>query len=136
VASWPEPAHRHDPVVLLFSAGNREPVTSRRVAGAYGPGYRPIAAAPAAPPSWKASRTLTAGQQQAWSNLVAMGATLPADFTNADLKRAFKHLARVYHPDRHPGCSEFERARLARQFAMLHDAYRQLLTAVPLPPAA
>ena len=57
---------------------------------------------------------------------VALGGTLHRDFTNAELRSAFRALAREYHPDRHPGSSEFERERLAALFTRLRAAYEQL----------
>jgi hypothetical protein len=43
------------------------------------------------------------------------------------LRGAYRTLARRYHPDRHPGCSPTERARLARLFAEATDSYRSLV---------
>jgi hypothetical protein len=129
----------HHPVVLLFhTAGHQPAAHAGRVASAYGVGHRSRAAAAARvtlQPS-RPSRLLTDRQQQALAHMVGLGAALDADFTIRDLKTAFRTLARLYHPDRHPGSSEFEQARLGRQFAMLHDAYRHLLKVVCLPPAA
>jgi DnaJ-class molecular chaperone len=58
--------------------------------------------------------------------LEALGAVLPADFTSDELRAAFRSLARRYHPDRHPRCSEDERIRLGVLFGHAHDAYRTL----------
>lgn len=127
----------HHPAVLFFSnAARPSHVDFGRIHGAYGPGFssRATAAAPVA--ASRPSRILSDRQQQALTHLVSLGAALHADFTVRELKTAFKTLARLYHPDRHPGSCEFEKARLTRQFAMLHEAYRQLLNLVPLPPAA
>jgi hypothetical protein len=130
------PLRRPDPVVLFFDTGARvSPAPVGRVTGAYGPGHRPAEHLSAAPPP-RPARVLSARQEQALADLAELGATLSADFTARELKGTFRALARIYHPDRHPGCSEFERARLARQFATLSDAYRRLLTLVDLPPAA
>ncbi len=129
----------HHPVVLLFHTGVHHPAAhASRVASAYGPGHRAraVAAEPVTPQPSRPSRVLTDRQRQALALMIGLGATLNADFTVRDLKGAFRTLARLYHPDRHPGSSEFEQARLGRQFAMLHDAYRQLLKVVSLPPAA
>lgn len=71
-------------------------------------------------------RRLAAPQQRALDELVTLGARLTADFTAAELRSAFRALARQYHPDRHTGVAEIERATLARQFARVHDAYRLL----------
>jgi len=133
------PLRRHDPVVLFFETGARIPVAAaRRVAGAYGFGYHPRpsahVSAPPSPP--RPTRVLSPRQHEALRDLAELGATLSADFTARELKGTFRTLARIYHPDRHPGCSEFEKARLSRQFATLHEAYRRLVTLVDLPPAA
>jgi len=42
------------------------------------------------------------------------------------LRRAYRTLARRYHPDRHQGCGPVERERLARLFAEATTRYRQL----------
>ncbi len=56
------------------------------------------------------------------------GATLTVDFTDGELRSAFRALARCYHPDRHPESGALEQARLSRVFAGLADAYRHLVT--------
>jgi hypothetical protein len=42
------------------------------------------------------------------------------------IKRAYRALARRYHPDLHPNVSETERRDLARRFAEVTEAYRAL----------
>lgn len=74
-----------------------------------------------------AARRLSAAQQNALDCLRARGAAwLSSDFTAPELKRAFRMLAREFHPDRHPGASEAERTALARTFASICDGYREL----------
>lgn len=136
-ASRPAYAKAHHPVVLFFHSGTGGTVMDSRVARAYGAAIRPgAAAAPKPAAEMRPTRVLTERQQQALAHFVGLGARLHADFTSRELRSAFRLLARLYHPDRHPGCSEFEKARLSRLFAGLHEAYRQLLTSIPLPPAA
>jgi hypothetical protein len=149
-ASRPDFARAQAPVLLFFHTGNG-PATAfdHRAAKAYGipfvprPEPVPIQTVPPVRPAQKARpaepkppRVLTERQHTALTLLVSLGAQLDADFTARQLKTAFKVLARLYHPDRHPGCSEFEKARFSRQFAAVHEAYRQLLAVLPLLPAA
>jgi hypothetical protein len=83
----------------------------------------PAARAPRAP------RRLAPGQQAALDCLRDLGAcTLPDDFTDAEAKRAFRLLARRYHPDRHPEADAAQRVHLAREFDRLTHAYRQLIS--------
>jgi hypothetical protein len=72
-------------------------------------------------------RVLTANQRQAFEALVGHGATLTVDFTDAELRTAFRILALRYHPDRHPGSNAVELRRLSAIFSTLTDAYRALL---------
>ena len=46
--------------------------------------------------------------------------------TPDELRRAYRTLARRYHPDRHHGCSPAERERLAHLFAEATEYYRML----------
>jgi hypothetical protein len=43
------------------------------------------------------------------------------------LRRAYRTLARRYHPDRHPGCGAAQRQRLARLFAEATAHYQLLI---------
>lgn len=69
---------------------------------------------------------LTPRQRAALDVLTELGAAIGVDFTAEELRRTFRSLARQYHPDRHPGSSEGEKARLSTLFARLHDAYTHL----------
>lgn len=75
-------------------------------------------------------RTLTPLQQQGLDALNRHGAPLRPDFTAAELRRAYRHLARSIHPDRHPHATPSERERLTRAFADASDGYRRLLALV------
>ncbi|HEV8396721.1 MAG TPA: DnaJ domain-containing protein [Vicinamibacterales bacterium] len=52
--------------------------------------------------------------------------TLEDASTPDALRRAYRALARRYHPDRHQGCSPAEREQLARLFAEATQHYRLL----------
>jgi len=82
-------------------------------------------------PSSRPQRILSSRGRAALDQLNALGAAIGADFTVQELRHAFRTLARRYHPDRHPGSSTIEKARLSRQFIQLHDAYRDLQAATP-----
>jgi hypothetical protein len=83
---------------------------------------------PAPSPRVGSSRPLSPMQQRALDEMLALGARLHGDFTASELRRAFKMLAREYHPDRHPHTTAEEQERLAALFADLAEYYRCLLT--------
>ena len=93
------------------------------------PSARPqsfAAAPPPPPPPRRARRTLSARQQHALDAFAQFGASLGNDFTDTELRRAFRALALRYHPDRHPDSSDTQRADLSVRFSALHDAYESL----------
>lgn len=71
-------------------------------------------------------RTLSPHQREAFDAFVQLGAPISDDFTDRDLRSMFRSLALRYHPDRHPGSSDNERAHLAVRFTQLHAAYESL----------
>ena len=71
-------------------------------------------------------RVLSFRQQRALARLVDLGATIDADFTDQELRRTFKTLARRYHPDVHPTGTAREKAELSLLFTQLRDAYTEL----------
>jgi hypothetical protein len=76
---------------------------------------------------WRRRRALGAPGRRALDQLRRCGAIdLGEDFTTDELRRAYRVLAKRYHPDRHPGATELERARLAEAFAEVTSAYRHL----------
>ena len=78
----------------------------------------------------KPARILMARERRALRELIALGADLHADFTASELRRAFRILARRYHPDSHPHLDEATKARLALTFAGVAESYRCLAAAV------
>jgi hypothetical protein len=76
--------------------------------------------------------TLTADEQRALGVLNSLGADLTGTPSSSDLRRAYRRLARRYHPDRHPGSSHAEQVRLSRLFAELTDGYRVLAAALDI----
>jgi hypothetical protein len=83
-----------------------------------------------APHFFGPSRPLAARQERALGELVGLGANLRADFTAAELRSAFRALARRYHPDGHPGSSPAMKVRLSRLFAALTENYRCLMALI------
>ena len=82
-----------------------------------------------APDLFRPARPLVARREGALE-LGTLGADLPADFTAAELRRAFRALARRYHPDSRPGSSDATKTRLSRRFADLIEDYRRLRAAL------
>ena len=73
------------------------------------------------------TRLLNARMRSALDVLRAAGAAdLQDDFLAAELKRAFRRLARRAHPDMHPGATDRERRCLMARFREIHEAYQTL----------
>ncbi|MSO30998.1 MAG: J domain-containing protein [Acidobacteria bacterium] len=81
-------------------------------------------------PQPRPRRTFMPHEQRALDYLVGLGARLEPDLTMAELRSAFRALAREYHPDRHPGSSPQQRERLAALFRRLRQAYEHLQGAI------
>ena len=79
-----------------------------------------------APQRPRVRRTLMPHEQRALDYLVGLGASLDSDFTDAELRSAFRALAREYHPDRHPDSSQQQREHLSALFRRLRQAYEHL----------
>jgi curved DNA-binding protein CbpA len=45
----------------------------------------------------------------------------------AEIKRAYRRLARTVHPDLHPQATDEERRALEARFVVINDAYRALV---------
>lgn len=87
----------------------------------------PHPAPPQVPPAVRRTRVLLPAERDALSWLRQCGeAGLPDDFTPDELKRAYRRLARRYHPDRHAGAGPSARATLEVTFRRVHEAYRLL----------
>jgi hypothetical protein len=80
--------------------------------------------------SRRPARILMARERRALRELIALGAELTPDFTAAELRHAFRVLARRYHPDTNPDGDAGEQAGLARKFAELSESYRCLQAVV------
>jgi hypothetical protein len=52
---------------------------------------------------------------------------VPPGSAEQEVKRAYRHLARTYHPDLHPNATDEERKQLALRFAEVTAAYRTLV---------
>jgi hypothetical protein len=108
----PEPSHR-----------SRPRPASRATTAAPESGRATAVAAPLA-----TGRVLTPSQREALVSFVRLGARLTPEFSESELRSAFRTLARRYHPDRHPTSGDAEKARLARVFADLNAHHQQLLS--------
>ena len=109
---------------LPFEAGTS--ASSARIqAGRFGEMYHsnPVAAGR---PVHRRAPVLTSKQREALSVLRQLGAPLDDDFDRTQLKRAFRRLALMLHPDRHPGADPRHSKRLGASFALLCQAYRTL----------
>lgn len=74
----------------------------------------------------RADHTFSDDQRRAFNRLLDLGARLEANFSADDLRREYRRLAHLYHPDRHSGGSDVEQGSLARTFAELTERYRCL----------
>jgi hypothetical protein len=74
-------------------------------------------------------RILSPRQETALGAFVRLGARIGRNFTETELRSAFRMLAREYHPDRHPHSSDEEKSRLSAAFSQLTDAYEHLQSA-------
>jgi DnaJ-domain-containing protein 1 len=83
---------------------------------------RPAPPRPGARPSWPPVNAAPDPVSSAWR---VLGVTPGADTT--EIKRAYRRLARTYHPDLHPEATDHERRTLEQQFAALTNAYRSLV---------
>jgi preprotein translocase subunit Sec63 len=88
-----------------------------------------MARAPRVAPTREARppRPMNAVQRMAFELLNLAGASLATDFTNAELKGAFRRLARELHPDMHRNVTAERRTSLGMQFAEIREAYELLL---------
>jgi hypothetical protein len=57
--------------------------------------------------------------------LQVLGVSAAADET--EIRRAYRRLARAFHPDAHPSASETERRSLSQRFQAVTEAYRALV---------
>jgi len=114
-----------------FSAPGRQPgaatVPSRAhsAASIWGLGAdRPVSPQMSSTP--RVQRYLNTEERQALQDFATLGADLAPDFTDTELRAAFRDLARRYHPDRHPESDGAKKAYWSVLFARVHTAYRTL----------
>lgn len=78
------------------------------------------------PRSRRRAHTFTDEQRKAFERLISLGATLGDDFTGDELRREYRRMARLYHPDGFPEAGTNELDSLAQRFADATWAYRCL----------
>jgi len=112
---------------FLFSTAYQRTASSlpREYAGTPAPASAPRGA--------RVARCLTPVQQRALDALIGLGAALSSDFTQQELRAAFRALARRYHPDRHPFASAADVTVLARTFTAVTGHYELLRAAAATP---
>jgi hypothetical protein len=92
----------------------------------------PRDSAPAGPSRPPRVAARSRAERDALALLRACGAaSLREDCSRVEVRRAYRALARQFHPDCHPGCAPEDTARLAETFATITAAYRTLATPVP-----
>lgn len=69
-------------------------------------------------------------QRKAFERFTLLGATIGDDFSGEELRREYRRMARLYHPDGHPDAGTAELGGLAQRFADATWAYRILRTLV------
>jgi hypothetical protein len=133
----PPPYRLLPPNPLLFSRPLRQfRATTYDSMFSYTVGAAPITRAAVTPPTPpRRPRRLTLRERRAVDELVTLGADLAFDFTDRELRSAYRTLARRYHPDRHPTSNETEKAQLARVFAGLNENHRLLAALADAPTA-
>jgi hypothetical protein len=123
----PLPAALPTPLFLFATSARSFGCDIRRPAAGSAYGARRAAPRPAAP-----ARAFSTADHRAAEDLRRFGADgLDGSFTDADLRRVYRLLARRFHPDAHPMASEGERAYLADAFGRITGAYRQLMHSFP-----
>jgi hypothetical protein len=78
------------------------------------------------PAAGRPVRALGPAERHALDELAGLGARLREDFTSAELRSAFRALARRFHPDRCTDQSPADQAHAARIFAFIVGHYRCL----------
>ncbi len=79
-------------------------------------------------PPPKVKRVFTESEKQALSELIQLGADGLDEFSsNDDIKKAFRTLAKRYHPDSLVGQSDSIIREKSRQFMRIHSCYKALV---------
>lgn len=72
------------------------------------------------------AHTFTDEQRKAFERLTLLGASIGDDFTGEELRREYRRMAKLYHPDGHPDAGTQQLDSLAQRFADATWAYRVL----------
>jgi DnaJ-domain-containing protein 1 len=133
----------YDQVLAEMQAGRQKAATFQRSSPTERPSYilkttfKPDASKNSqdtVPPSLKAEadhssapRVLSKAQKEALECFRRHGEILAVNVGDSDIKKAFRRLAKRFHPDKASGLSSEAQKNWAREFHQIHLAYRLLL---------
>jgi len=122
-------AHRQDAPQPFLFVERRFFFNATVYASLAGPaGARQTGPSVAAADLFRPGLPLAPAPEHTYGEWAGLEANLRPDFTAIELRSAFRALARLCHPDSHPGSSDAMKVELSRRFADLAENYRRLMS--------